>query len=193
LSFKVLLNKSIMRKSFLLLYLATAAILTAALGLVYVTVQQSYRQGANDPQIALANEIRERQAAKLPVEQYFVSNGIDLSRSLGVFAVLYDQQGVPLRSSALLDGQMPRVPPGVLEHAFRQGEDRVTWQPRPSVRMAMVVVRAGTDSASCIAVGRSLREVENREQDLRWMVFVCWLAVMGVIGLTGLISLTWIK
>lgn len=178
-----------MKKSFLLLYFAAACILSVVLGLVYASVQQGYRLGANDPQIALATGIRERMTSHLPVDHYFTTDSIDLSRSLGVFAVFYNQRGEPLKSSALLDGKMPQVPAGVLDFVRRQGEERVTWQPRSGVRMAMVLLRLDTDSGGFIAAGRSLKEVEVREHDLLIMVFACWVVVVCAIGITAVVHL----
>ncbi|HTQ28415.1 MAG TPA: hypothetical protein VMI35_09815 [Puia sp.] len=177
-----------MKRSFLVLYLFAAGVLSLILLLLYACVQQVYRQTANDPQIQVAWDIREHMRMGLPVDAYFRSDSADLSGSLALFAVLYNSEGKPIRSSARLDGNLPQVPAGVLDFVKTNGEERVTWQPRPGVRMAMVLLRAEPLSLGIIAVGRSLREVEVRENNLRSMVGLGWLLVMGLLAVAALVQ-----
>ena len=186
--FKVLFKILYMKRSFLVLYLFAAGVLSLILLLLYACVQQVYRQTANDPQIQVAWDIREHMRMGLPVDAYFRSDSADLSGSLALFAVLYNSEGKPIRSSARLDGNLPQVPAGVLDFVKTNGEERVTWQPRPGVRMAMVLLRAEPLSLGIIAVGRSLREVEVRENNLRSMVGLGWLLVMGLLAVAALVQ-----
>jgi len=188
LKFKVLFKILYMKRSFLVLYLFAAGVLSLILLLLYACVQQVYRQTANDPQIQVAWDIREHMRMGLPVDAYFRSDSADLSGSLALFAVLYNSEGKPIRSSARLDGNLPQVPAGVLDFVKTNGEERVTWQPRPGVRMAMVLLRAEPLSLGIIAVGRSLREVEVRENNLRSMVGLGWLLVMGLLAVAALVQ-----
>lgn len=169
--------------------LTAIAVATIIVLLIYAAVQQNYRMSANDPQVGVANDIRHRLENGQSIEGLFPADSLDISRSLGLFAVLYDGSGNPLRSSATLDGIAPRLPQGVFDHIRKNGEDRITWQPRQGVRMAMVVDPVATGPVKYVAVGRSLREVEIRESNLGWMVFLSWIAVIAVIVLAWLLSL----
>jgi hypothetical protein len=175
-----------MKRMTLYFYLAAAAIITIFCGLVYGSVQQGYRSGANDPQIQVTADIREHLEQGRSIERFFSPDSIDLEKSLAVFSVLYDNQGKPLRSSGILNGRLPQLPSGVFAHALAQGSDWITWQPQTGVRMAMVVQATHFGNAAFVASGRSLQEVELREHRLVVMVLVAWLFCLGVLVLTGI-------
>src|SRR3974390_1200710 len=124
-----------MRRILFLNYFTAMVIITVMTGMMYVNVQQSYRTNADDPQIQLANEINASLRTGRPFEKLW-PDSIDIQGSLGIFAVLYDEHALPLKSSALLDGKIPQLPPGVFEFTKNQAEDRITWQPRSGVRIA---------------------------------------------------------
>jgi hypothetical protein len=140
----------------------------------------------------MALDIRDRLAEGRSLDNYFDRDTIDLARSLRVFATLYNQKGESVRTTGMLDGKAPQMPSGVLNFVRANGEERVTWQPRATVRMAMVLLRTNPASLGFIAVGRSLKEVEKRESNLLTMVFVCWLGAMGLALITAL-ALNWIR
>jgi hypothetical protein len=79
---------------------------------------------------------------------------------------IYDAAGQPLESSAELGGLPPRPPSGVFDYARLHGENRVTWQPEPGTRIALVVKPMPGISGWFIAAGRNMREVEKRESYL---------------------------
>jgi len=136
-----------------------AVVATAFCGLVYVAVQQELRQNANDPQIQMAQDTADALAGGAPLESVMPTAKIDVSRSLAPFLIVYNQQGEAMVSSGLLHGETPPLPPGVLDFASHNGEDRVTWQPEPGVRIAAVVVPVDRPDRSFVLAGRSLREV----------------------------------
>ena len=181
-----------MRRILFLNYFTAMVIVTIMAGLVYVNIQQAYRSNANDPQIQLANEINAYLKAGRSIDHLW-PDSVDIQSSLGVFAALYDEHTQPLRSSALLDGKIPQLPPGVFDFAKIQGEDRVTWQPRTGVRMAMVVMRGNFSPVAYVAVGRSLKEVELREENLRKTTFICWVVMIVVILLSSLFHFSMYK
>jgi len=168
-------------------HLGAAAVATILVGLIYVTVQQAYRSGANDPQLEIAGDMHERIARGLSVQQYF-SDSINLGHSLRAFAALYNAEGRVIQSSGFLDGRLPQLPAGVFDYAKSNGQYLVTWQPRSGVRMATVILPVDQAAAGYIVVGRSLREVEIREHNLVIEVFTCWLMIMGIITITGLLK-----
>jgi hypothetical protein len=169
-------------KPFLLFtHFCAAALFTLQAALMYISVQQQYRKTANDPQVQLAEDLAQKLERGKPVEKLFPADTVDLSRSLGLFAVFYNEAGQPVRSSAILDGRPPRLPAGVFAFTKAYGEDRVSWQPRKDVRMAMVIVRTATSTVAYVATGRSLNEVEDREASLAKILVIGWTLCMSVI------------
>lgn len=144
---------------------------------VYAAIQQNYRQSLNDPQVQLAEDAARVVAAGVPATSLIPDGGkIDMDASLSPWLALYDAQGAPLASSALLNNTVPQIPAGVLDTARAKGENRISWQPEPGVREAIVVVKAG-DKGFAVA-GRNMREVEARESSLGFMALVAWLVTM---------------
>ena len=181
-----------MKMNFFLPYLLVIVIVTVLTGLVYAAVQQSYRTGADDPQIQLAMELQNRLKQGRPLTG-LLPDSIRLEESMGIFATLYDQDMRPLVSSATLDGTIPQLPRGVFQYVKTHEKENVTWQPRPQIRMAMVVVLANQQGVAYIAVGRSLQQVEIRESNLRMMSFLAWSVIFVLIGITALIQFRVIK
>jgi hypothetical protein len=177
-----------MRQTNILTYLAAAAIVTILVALVYTTVQQAHRSGANDPQLQIASDISKRLGKGATTDKWFSGDTIEISQSLSVFNVLYNDKGDPVMSTGVLNGKMPSLPQGVFAHSAVYGENVFTWQPQKGVRIAMVLRSVHSPAWSYVAVGRSLLEVEKREEYLRWMVFISWLLCMGVIMLHWLIT-----
>jgi sensor histidine kinase regulating citrate/malate metabolism len=178
-----------MKKFSFLVYLFAMAIITIIFGVIYVTVQQSYRSGANDPQIQLARDINLKLHEGKAVDNFF-TDSINIAQSLSPFAVLYDANGKPLRSSGYLNGKMPELPAGVFDYAKANGEHDVTWQPQSRVRMAMVIVIVSSNSSSVgfVAAGRSLQEVEIREHNLITMIFIGWIICIGLVLIYAVIQ-----
>ena len=54
--------------------------------------------------------------------------------------------------------------------------------------MAMVVESVESGGIGFVAVGRSLKEVEKRVADLSTMLFIGWLACLGILLLHWLLS-----
>jgi hypothetical protein len=162
-------------------YLLLIAVVTIIMGVIYATVQQSYRTGANDPQIQMAEDIGAKIQQGKSVENIFQTDAIDISNSLSPFVVLYDGSGKPLRSTGYLNGKKAELPAGVFDFAKRNGQHSVTWQPQPNVRMAMVLIHINSSPIEFVAVGRSLREVEIRESNLIKMIFVGWILCLVIV------------
>src|SRR5207248_6289942 len=135
-----------------------AVALTGLSGLVYASVQQDLRQGANDPQIQMAEDAASALDRGGAVASVLPAVDVDLSRSLLPFVIVFDKTDQVVASSATLHGDSPPFPASVLQNA--RGQDRVTWQPEAGVRSA-VVVQPWRDGY--VVVGRSLRLVEERE------------------------------
>jgi len=168
--------------------LSKLSVITVIMLLTYAAVQQTYRANANDPQIQMARDLIGHLTAGKTIEHIFPADSIDISKSLGVFAVLYNHNSMPVRSSGFLNGNAPRLPAGVFDFTKSHGEDMVTWQPQLGVRMAMVLGSVQSPDVAFVAVGRSLKEVEIRESNLLAMVFISWLICVGTIMINELIQ-----
>ncbi len=166
-------------KNILRVWLPLAVVTTVLCGLVYLSVQQVWRQYANDPQIQMAQDAADALARGAAVEAVLPANQIDVARSLAPFMIVFNEAGKPLASSGLLRGQIPALPGGVLDYAKQQGENRLTWQPEPGVCIASVVAAYAGGKPGFVLVGRSLRETEKRAEQAQWITGLVWLAALG--------------
>jgi hypothetical protein len=158
----------------------TAVGLTVLALLVAVATQQDLRQGANDPQQQLAEDAATRLDAGEAPETVVRGPEVDLAASLSPFVAVYRTDGTIVASDGLLDGGLPDPPSGILATARSAGVDRVTWQPRSGVRIALVAVPW---SGGTVVAGRSLRRVEEIVTSIQQVVALIWLA--GVIAVAG--------
>lgn len=158
-------------------WLPFAVTITAFSMLVYATVQQSFRQNANDPQIQMAEDTSDLLADGGKAKEIVPETKVSVSKSLAPFLIVYDQSGQEIASSVTLDGKTPELPAGVLDSTSQIGENRVTWQPREGVRIAAVIV---SYSDGYVLAGRNLREVEQRESQLTLFAGVTW--VLGLVA-----------
>jgi hypothetical protein len=152
-------------------------------------VQQDIRQTANDPQISIAEDLSVALSSGDARPQDIVPPGqtVDISTSLDPYVIIYDASGTVLASSATLGGQTPTVPSGVFTSVAQHGEDRFTWQPRVGVRNAVVVdAWSGSGASGFILVGRSMREVEIREDNILHIAELAW-----ILGLIVMFVLIW--
>ncbi len=163
---------------------------TILVGLVYTAVQQSYRMGANDPQIQLAQDSATaiQNGTSLP----FVSDmaQVNVAQSLSPFRIMYDEKGNVVESQGQLNGAVPKLPSGVISYTKTHGEDRFTWQPATGVRLATAIVPYGAGGKSgFVLVARSLTEVEKREDQLFWMCGLAYgVLLLGSFGLVFLLA-----
>jgi hypothetical protein len=163
--------------------------ITVLAGLVYTSVQQVYRMGANDPQIQMAEDAASALAAGQPAGALVPAGKIDIARSLAPYWVVFDANGKVLASDAVLNGETPILPTGVMEYTRQHGEDRISYQPQPGVRSAVVVAAANGGQAGFVMVGRSLREVEDRINNLALITGGLWAAAMAIsLGLAAVME-----
>jgi len=167
-------------------WLPFAGLATALCLLIYLAVQQVGRQSANDPQIQIAREARAALASGQPINTVIPAAQIDLGSSISPFITAVSDDGTVIASSGRLHGQLRTVPKGVLSNVHGDGEEMVTWQPEPGVRMATVVTRNPGSSGGFIVVGRSLAETESRIQSIGSLLLVGWLGTL--IGLIVLVA-----
>jgi hypothetical protein len=147
-------------------------IVSILIGFSYVAVQQSLRLSANNPQIKMAEDLRLPLSHGHKIED---KNPIDVSHSLTPFVMVYDSNTHLVASQAILDGVPPALPEGVFLHVPEKGEKMFTWQPKPGVRIATIVTAYSGLTSGYILVGRSLREVEKRINQLTIIAGLSWL------------------
>jgi hypothetical protein len=121
----------------ILVWVPIAVALTGICGVVYTSVQQSLRQGANDPQIQMAEDAASNLETGAVPSSVLPSRQVELSTSLQPYVMVFDRANQLVATSATLHGQAPPFPPSVLQNA--RGQDRLTWQPEVGVRSAVVV------------------------------------------------------
>jgi hypothetical protein len=78
----------------------------------------------------------------------------------------------------MLDGAVPKPPAGVFDYTRVHGDDRVTWQPRPGVRIAAIVVHYGGAQPGFVLAGRSLRESERRTDQIGVVLLGLWVVTL---------------
>lgn len=168
-------------------FIPFAVIITCTCALVYGTVQQNFRQSANDPQIQISEDLASGAAQTANPAQINLGAPIDISASLATFVIIYDKDGKEIAGNAKIAGQTPQIPGGVLEYAKAHGQDRITWQPQPNTRAAIVVTYYKGQNEGYVLVGKSLREVEKRELKLQYQVLAVWLVTMAASFVTTVI------
>lgn len=172
------MTKKVLRATFVN-WLPFAIIIVIFSGLVYGTVQQVYRQSANDPQIQIAEDLATAIAQGQPADQIVPVQGTtELANTLSPFVMIYNATSTLIGSSALLDGKNPSFPTSVFDYVKAHGQWRQTWQPAPGVREAVVVQAFSGTSSGFLVVGRSLKEIEVRENQTELLS-----------GLAGIIAL----
>jgi len=157
-----------------------AFIITSLCGLMYLADQQILRMGANDPQIQMSEDIAQNLSARADSNPFLASQAVDIAKSLSPFIIVYKNNKIDaIASNATLDGKIPQLPEGVLAATKEKGQSRFTWQPKPGVRIATVITPySNKQSSGFVLVGRSLREVEIREDNLLTQVGLAWFAIM---------------
>jgi len=160
---------------FIVRYWLPIAILATGLAwLPYVVGQQVLRQSANDPQIQMAQDTAAKLEDGQSIQQVVPAEKVDIAKSLAPYIIIFDTNGKPVASSALLNGQTPTIPAGVFDDVRQTGEDRITWQPQPGVRSAIVVTPFKGPTSGFVLAGRSLREVEQRESGVMLLSLLAW-------------------
>jgi len=162
---------------------AVIVVISIVLGFNYLADQQMLRLGGNDPQVQIATDAAAALGRGAVPSSVAASVGreVDLAESLSPFIMVFDAQGRVVASSGILNGWPPKLPQGVLNYAKAHGEDRLTWQPASGIRIAAVVETIKGRSSGYVLAGRSLKEVEKREDLLFWQFAIAWILSIGAI------------
>jgi hypothetical protein len=172
------------------LWLPLAAAVTLLSGVIYISLQQVIRLGANEPQVGLAEDAAHALAGGASPSSVLPAGQVDLSSSISPYLVVYDSNGVPLASNAVLHGSIPALPPGVLDAARQSGENRVTLQPEPGIREAAVIVPVAGGPGGYVLAARSLREPERLIDLVGLYAGLGWAFTLGAtLALVGFLEL----
>lgn len=153
--------------------------------LVYGAVQQNFRSSANDPQIEMAEDTARALEGGVRPDAYNAKERVNIARSLAPFEIIYNDEREPVAASGELHGEIPKPPEGVFAFVKKYGEERVTWQPEPGVHIASVLRKY---NGGFVLAGRSLREIEKREDRLTFNISVGWMAILAVTLVVSLFS-----
>jgi len=158
-------------------WLGYAAVVTLLCLLVYIIAQQNFRQAANEPQYQLAqdavNDLNKGTDPKLLTG----TQSLDIASTLSPYVLIYDSNGNAVGNNIMLDGRIPKPPDGALNKASSNGINTVTWQPRPGVREATVMM--ATRKGYIVVAGRSLQTTESQIATLGGQVLFGWIASLA--------------
>jgi hypothetical protein len=166
-------------KYFLAFVFFTAIILV----FVYAVAQNILRSGANEPQIQIAEDASFLLAHNAPMGPIVPEASVELLRNLGPFIQVYDEKGSLLDGNALLNGVSPKISKEDLLYTKQHGENRITWQPEAGTRIATIIFHYDGQNPGYVVSGRSLRETENRIQDIAKLCFFMWFGLVFVVGI----------
>ena len=167
-----------------------AAIVTALTGMLYLAVQQNYRQNGNDPQMQLAEDAAAKIEAGTQIDQVIPTTKVDITNSLSPWLAFYNNAGAPLLSQGELNGAPPTFPQGLLDSStWRLPESfigsnghkevYVTWQASDGTRDALVIVQVHSPNGQgYVVAGRNMREIESRVVKLTFEMSIGWAATI---------------
>ncbi|MDP2656293.1 MAG: hypothetical protein Q8P11_01870 [bacterium] len=147
---------------------------TVFCGLAFVIGQQILRMGANDPQIQIAEDLSVILSDGTDPTALFSSEPSDFSKSIAPFVIIFDTDGKAVAGSTMLNGELPTPSSEIFDYTKSHGADRFTWQTDSGIRTAAVLLSYGGDKPGYVLAGRSLREVEKREQEILMLAGIVW-------------------
>lgn len=150
----------------------------------YLAVHQNYRHGANDPQVQYAQDLSLALEQGASAEAFGGNSPVDPRKSLGLFLMAFGEDKAVLANTMQLEGDAPVPPQDILNAAKNDGQQRFSWQPRGDVRVAAVLQHYGGAKPGYLLVGRSLAEVDKRQQQLAFMALGAFavLVALATIG-----------
>lgn len=162
-------------------WLPFAIIIVIFSGLAYATVQQVYRQSANDQLFQAVESLTSNIEQGQPLSQIVPAQGVtELASTILPFAIVYDASSTEIGSSVLLNGKNPSVPSGTLAAAKAKGQIAETWQPAPGVREAIVVKYLSGAQTGYLVLGRSLTRTEILENQTLLMSGMAGIAALAL-------------
>ncbi len=177
---------------------------TIIAAIAYVNEQQTWRMTANEPQEWIAQSAANA-SAQVPTENVPVlaptpedvaptpvsSEKIVIERDEAPYTILYDAKRNAVSGTGYLHGVLPQLPSGIFDAAAKHGANRITWQPEPGVRQAIVVlpIKSGPLAGGFAVAGRSLAYTEWQEAQLMQRWILGWLiAALGILIISALMA-----
>jgi hypothetical protein len=151
------------------------ALITIFYGVVYVSVQQALRMGANEPQASMIKDIATQlNNGRQPSD--FFNKKIDIGSNMAPFVIIYDKYGKVVSGDGYIGGSAPQVPIGVLAATKGHKTNTVTWQPNDKIRIASVSTEANN---YYVLGGRSLLVVESKIKTFTKCLVIAFLATVA--------------
>jgi hypothetical protein len=159
-------------------------------GVAYLAMQQYIRLSANEIPMQYAEDTRNQLIHNTGISDIFKSvPKIELGKSLSPFIIICDSNTAPQASTCSLNGRCPVPPKGAFITAQQRDQNRITWQPEPGIRNAIVILPFSMNGQhGYVLAGHSLRETEDRERFLQVQIAVGILLTLFVTFVTALIS-----
>jgi hypothetical protein len=171
-------------------WLPLAAGLTIVSITAFTLVQQLNRLGAAELPAQVAYDAQQTIFTGRDPAEVVGKNPIELSGSLAPFLMVFDESEKLQFSSVTVFGKPPVLPEGVLAYTRTHFEDRITWQPSPGVRAALVIVHMA--DGGFVAGGQSIAEPERIIEKLEMLAGLGWIGTMGT-TLVMVIFFTWLS
>jgi len=176
-----------MFRRIILSWLPIAFTISTMSGLGYLLVQQDVRQTTYDEPQRLAQDVANKLVAGTPVAALQLTQTVNIADSLSPYVVVYTANGQPVAGTGLLDNTLPTPPAGVFDYSTAHGEDRLTWQPRPDVRSAIVMIAIHGNTPGYVLAGQSLVMTETHTLAFLKLAAIGWLvALIGSFFLVGI-------
>ncbi len=137
-------------------------------GFLYLALQQYIRLSANELPMQYAEDTRTKWLRNGDISDIFKEvPKIELGKSLSPFIIICDSNAAPRASTCSLNGRCPVPPKGAFIAALQRGQNRITWQPEPGIRNAIVILPFSMNGQhGYILAGHSLRETDDRDRFL---------------------------
>ncbi len=163
-------------------WIPLAVAITGIFIALYCTGQFILRSLANEEQVRIsADVVRYLEGGGDPMALNSPMP-TDIGTGLAPYIIFYSLDLRAMAGSGLLDNESPVLPRGVYEFTKKWGEHRLTWQPKPDVRHAVLMRHLDTPTAGYLLVGKSLKETERT-------ICVLWSILSALWALTMLLSL----
>ena len=146
--------------------------------MVYGTAQQMLRMSANYAPLQLATDAVNKLNSGVLPRSMMLPTSIEISQSLYPFLIILDQNKSVIVTSATLDGEVPAIPQGTFDYVAKSGQDKVTWQPYPGVREALVIDKYKNGPISgYVVAGGTLKLTEDTIDKLGRDIFIGWFVI----------------
>jgi hypothetical protein len=157
-------------------FIPLAVAVTLLCAIIYLGLQQLYRNNLNDPQLQISQDVEAAlNGGADPKNIISPGNQVNMANSLSTFLIIYDKDKKPVASSGQLKDKVPAPPNDVFARVDQAKEARITWEPEKNVRIAAVIQKSNNNY---VLVGRSMKEVENRIGIMGLQILIAWLATL---------------